>query len=244
MVSHIIQELEVHTVGDETGTTAKINRGVTRGGPASPTLFNIYIDTLAIQLCASVGNIEKTPVRLYADDVIVLADSLWELVFALRICSKLANENNMEWSMDAEKSNIFLSSTRCRHFKWLPFATGRIQTTTKAKYLGVQVTARGIILGLHIKKYQAAHQIITQLRRARIIVTGMTPQFARLLYVTMIQSKLDYASILTPVDGVERSERERLDMRFFKTILWYQRAATPRIEASWNVSHRGATLWR
>ena len=30
MVSHIIQELEVHTVGDETGTTAKINSGMTQ----------------------------------------------------------------------------------------------------------------------------------------------------------------------------------------------------------------------
>ena len=47
----------------------------------------------------------------------------------------------------------------------------------------------------------------------------MTSQFARLLYVTLIQSKLDYASFLTPVDGVKRSERVRLDMRFFKTIL-------------------------
>ena len=55
--------------------------------------------------------------------------------------------------MDAAKSRILLSSTKSRHFKWLPFATGRIQTTTKAKYLGVQVTARGIIPGLHIKKH-------------------------------------------------------------------------------------------
>ena len=76
MVSHIIQELEVHTVGDETGTTAKINSGVAQRGPASPTLFTLYIDTLARQLCASVANIERTPVRLCADDVIVLADSL------------------------------------------------------------------------------------------------------------------------------------------------------------------------
>ena len=219
MVSHIIQELKVHTVSDETGTTAKINRGVTQGGPTSPTLFNIYIDTLASELCASVGNIERNPVRLYADDVIGLSDSLWELVLALRICSKLANENNMEWSMDAAKSHILQSSTRSRHFKWPPFATGRIQTTTKAKYLGVQVTARGIIPGLHIKEHQAAHQTITQLLRARIIATGMTPQFARLLYVALIQSKLDYAAILTPVDGVERLGRVRLDMRFFKTIL-------------------------
>ena len=83
MVSHIIQELEVHKVGDETGTVAKINRGLTQGGPASPTLFNVYIDTLAIQICASMDNIERTPVRLYADEVILLANSLWELVLAL-----------------------------------------------------------------------------------------------------------------------------------------------------------------
>ena len=83
MVSHIIQELEVHTVGGETGTAAKINRGVTQGGPGDPTLFNIYIDTLAIQICASVANIERTPVRPHAGDVIVLAYSLWELVLGL-----------------------------------------------------------------------------------------------------------------------------------------------------------------
>ena len=43
MVAQIIQEPEVHTEGDETETTAKTNRRVTQGGPASPTLFNIYI---------------------------------------------------------------------------------------------------------------------------------------------------------------------------------------------------------
>ena len=97
----------LHTVGDETGTTAKINRGMTQGGSASPTQFNIYFDTLAIQLCASVDNIERTPVRLHADDVILLAYSLWELVLALRICSKCEKENSMGWSMDGAKSHIF-----------------------------------------------------------------------------------------------------------------------------------------
>ena len=77
MVSHIIQKLEVHTVGDETGTTANINRRVTQGGPVSPTLFNTFIDTAAVQLCASVDNIGTTPVCLYADGVILLTDSLW-----------------------------------------------------------------------------------------------------------------------------------------------------------------------
>ena len=160
--------------------------------------------------------------RICADDVIILADSLWELVLALRICSKWAKENSMEWSMDAAKSHILLSSTRSRHFKWLPFTTGRIRTTTKAKYLGVQVTAGGIVPGLHVKKYQAAHKTITQLRRARIIVTGIntTARATLLCHIDPIEIGLCIYSdtILTPIDGVERSERVRLDMRFFKTI--------------------------
>ena len=102
----------------------------------------------------------------------------------------------MEWSMDEAKSHMLLSSTRRKHFKWLPFATRRIKTTTKAKHIGGQVTARRIIPGLHVKMYQAAHGTITQLRRARVIVTGMILQRVRLLYVTVIQSKLDYVSIL------------------------------------------------
>ena len=96
----------------------------------------------------------------------------------------------MEWSMDAAKSHILLRSTRSRQFKWPPFEGGKIQTTTKAKYLGVQIIARGIIPGLHVKKYQAAHQTITQLRRARIIVSRMTPRLPHSCHINPIESGL------------------------------------------------------
>ena len=42
MISHTLQTLTVTTLGDDTKTEAKIDRGETQGGPASPTLFNIY----------------------------------------------------------------------------------------------------------------------------------------------------------------------------------------------------------
>ena len=47
MVSHFIQELKVRVSWYKTRVTAKVNRRVPLGGPESPVLFNIYIDTLA-----------------------------------------------------------------------------------------------------------------------------------------------------------------------------------------------------
>ena len=170
MVSHIIQELEVHTVGDETGTTAKINCRVTQGGPASPTLFNIYIDTLTIQLCASVHNIERTPERLYADNVILLEDSLWELVLALRICSKWAKENSMEWSMDAAKSHILLGSTRSRRYESVP--NGQTRTIWNGRWMQRKVTycrappEAGTSSGCHTPNLSVGHAVF--LGRGRV----------------------------------------------------------------------------
>ena len=57
MVSHFFQELEVHTSGDVARQTAKVNRGVPERGPASPILFNIYIDTLAARVCQALASV-------------------------------------------------------------------------------------------------------------------------------------------------------------------------------------------
>ena len=141
-----------------TQVTAKVNRVVPQGDPASPVLFNIYIDTPAARICQVLVSLHRLPVRLYADDVIVLTESLWELLVALRICSKGVMEYKMQWSMDAAKSHVLLNKTRSENFKSLPFADGEVQSITQTKYLGINLTAQGIIPGLQNKKYHPAHQ--------------------------------------------------------------------------------------
>ena len=54
MISHTLHTLTVRTVGDDTNTEAKIDGGVTQGGPASPTVFNIIVDAHAYELQTSV----------------------------------------------------------------------------------------------------------------------------------------------------------------------------------------------
>ena len=139
MVSHFIQELEVHTSGDVTRVTAKVNRCVPQGGGASPVLFNIFIDTLAARISLALASVHRLPVRLYVDDVIVQTKSLWELLVALRICSKWAKEYKMQWSKDAAKSHVLLNRNRSEHFESLPFAGGEVQSTTQTKYLGINI---------------------------------------------------------------------------------------------------------
>ena len=80
MISHTLQTLTVTTVGDDTKTEAKIDRVVTQGGPASQTLFNIFIDTLANALQKHLWNPNSgLPAHLYADDVIIHVKSMLDL---------------------------------------------------------------------------------------------------------------------------------------------------------------------
>ena len=96
MISHTLQTFTVTTVGDDTKTEAIIDRGVTQGGPASPTLFNIFIDTLANAIPRHLWNPNSgLPAHLYADDVIIHVKSMLDLQRALIICERWAEQCGM-----------------------------------------------------------------------------------------------------------------------------------------------------
>ena len=87
MISHTLQTLTVTTLGDDTKTETKIDRGVTRGRPASPTLFNIFIDTRANALEKHLRSpSSRLPAHLYAGDFIIHVKSMLDLQRALIIC--------------------------------------------------------------------------------------------------------------------------------------------------------------
>ena len=131
MISHTLQTLTVTTVGDDTKTEAKIERGVTQGGQASPTLFNIFIDTVANapQKHLWYQNSEL-PAHLYADDIIIHVKSMLDLQRALIICERWALKCGMRWALSKGKSEVLLPSEFALQYKSFLFAAGQITIVT------------------------------------------------------------------------------------------------------------------
>ena len=91
MISHTLQTLTATNVGGNGKTEAENDRGVTQGGPPSPTLFNIFIDTLANALQKHLWNPDsELPAHLDAEDFIIHVKSMLDLQRALIICERWA----------------------------------------------------------------------------------------------------------------------------------------------------------
>ena len=115
---------------------------MTQRGPASPTLFNIFIDTLANALQRHLWNPDSELfAHLYADGVIVLVKSVLGLQCALIICERWALKCGMEWALSKGKSEVLLPSELAMQCKSFPFAGGQITTVTQARYPGVVLSA-------------------------------------------------------------------------------------------------------
>lgn len=113
---------------------------MTQGGPASPTLFNIFIDTLANDLQKHLPTCEcQLPANFYADDVILHVNHRLDLRRSLILREKWARKYEMRWSLSNGKSETLFPSQLTSQFKQFAFAEGRITSISKAVYLRVIV---------------------------------------------------------------------------------------------------------
>lgn len=71
-IEHLLAAKVVSAVGDNTGNHRTMGRGVTQGSPLSPSLFNVYIDTLIEETNKSCITMDVSP-TLFEDEVIAFA---------------------------------------------------------------------------------------------------------------------------------------------------------------------------
>ena len=113
---------------------------------ANPTLFDIFIDTLATDLESHLGNgVSQMPARLDADDVIIRVANIPDLQCALLDCENSSQRVCMTWVLSKEKSQYVLLTRMAERYKNFPFAGGTIDKDTEGQYLLVILSTNGII---------------------------------------------------------------------------------------------------
>ena len=242
MISHTLQTLTVTTLGDDTKTEAKIDKGVTQGGSASPTLFNIFIGTLPNALQRHLWNPNSgLPAHLYTDDVIIHVKSMLDLQRALIICERWAEQCGMRWARSKGKSEVLLPPELALQYKAFPFAGGQITTVTQARYLGVVLSANGILECSLKHRIQMSHASLTTLRNAKLIFPGVDPTYAKMVYRTLIESKMDYATFLCPSSAEALHAFDCLLQRFFQCCLGIRvrQSQIPRLLLMFNIDSLG-----
>ena len=127
------------------------NDGVKQGDVLSPTLFAIYINDLALEIKASgvgvkVGD-ETVCILLYADDIVLLAQSEEDLQIMLNIVSDWCCKWKLE--VNEEKTQIVHFRKKSIERSNAIFCLGSIELTYTAqyKYLGLMLDEHGLFDG-------------------------------------------------------------------------------------------------
>ncbi|XP_063626454.1 uncharacterized protein LOC134798057 [Cydia splendana] len=123
----------------------RLECGVRQGGLTSPKLFNLYMNTLIVELSRTkIGcSIDGTCVNniSYADDMVLLSPSIGALRKLISVCEDYAGAHGLRYN--SKKSELLVFNPRGSKVDTVPPATlGGTQLTrvSKFKYLGHWVT--------------------------------------------------------------------------------------------------------
>ena len=136
-------------IGDQRTEFFTPKRGVRQGCSLSPTLFNIYINELAVQLEQSAAPgllLHDTEVKflLYADDLVLLSPTEKGLQQNLALVEDFCQNWALTVNLKKTKIMIFQKKARCQENKF-EFLLGNtaLEHTLNYTYLGLTITASG-----------------------------------------------------------------------------------------------------
>ena len=162
MISLLLQPEIISCKDDCENTTASISSGVPQGCAASPTIFNLYMDTLPEKMDSEPGlNSENCQISLFADDVKIQARDKMVLTKSIKVCSEWAEVYGMLWS--TRKCHILEPSQMAEPGKY-NLSGKELSCCNQAIYLGVTLGKDNILPVKNLSRVENAAKRINMLK--------------------------------------------------------------------------------
>ncbi|XP_077980235.1 uncharacterized protein LOC144435518 [Glandiceps talaboti] len=175
--------------------------GVRQGCILSPILFSFYIEELNTMLMSSgQSGIQLTQdmydlfALLYADDVIIFADSVTNLQHLIDILSTFCTKWRMQVNLAKTKAMVFRRGGHLSRFEKWYFDGNVIETVSYYKYLGLLLSSRNNWSKAVSSLAKQASKSMTSLSIARKKLEFVDPNVHFKLFDVMILPILTYGS--------------------------------------------------
>lgn len=169
-------------------------KGLAQGDPLSPLLFNVATSSI----CHTIQNVY---ISQYADDFVLytscktVTEGSIHIQTALKVMCKLLDEIGLEISERKTKICVFKKGVNRQDVN-INVNNIRVQTVDSIKYLGLWLD-RSLRWGRHIREItQKVQRFLNIFKVLAGPNWGIHPTHLRRLYISIIRSRLDYASFL------------------------------------------------
>lgn len=216
MIGFALQPVRTITQGDSSGKVGTIAKGVCQGSPLSPTLFNMYVDTMPKWIQDSVEPPTNATNRgerewqmtLFADDVKLQAKDERLMQRLLTAATKWAHRYEMTWS--AGKCTIVRKNEQTEA-DTLEIGGQSIKNSTRAEYLGITATASGTAEDSTVERIKKAKKIAASLKQAGIHYGKATTDTLLRIWDMFVIPKATYGIHLVPLTEEIVKEWESLE---------------------------------
>ena len=205
------------------------SKGVRQGCPLSPLLFNLYVNDVFEVIDNSIDspmylNDKKVNALMYADDLVILAQSEKELQSSLDNLSNYCSEWQLDINIKKTKCIVFNRGNRLCKIN-ISVDNKPIDNVKSLKYLGFTISSKNCNFGntptdLSIKAKRAIFAL-----NNRIKLSLLPTRLALKIFDTQISPILLYgAEVWAPYCGFnfpnwEKSDTEKTHTQFLKRIL-------------------------
>ncbi|XP_060809991.1 uncharacterized protein LOC132904083 [Amyelois transitella] len=122
----------------------RLECGVRQGGISSPTLFNLYMDSLIEELSSMHAGCYMDGVAVnnlsYADDMVLLRPSISALRSLLHVCEKYATSHGLMYNTSKSEYMIFGLGGKVAEVSPIMLNGSPLNRVSKFKYLGHVIT--------------------------------------------------------------------------------------------------------